>query len=162
MDDAAAAAMLAAVKLAGDHVAVVLDVDVRLATAASACQLFAWAATVCSEQLVDFVDAIELLQSTEPRVDRSSSIVRGVRLGDSEQAAQAVVGVFEVAVAERLHELVARGQCGVLCQRSSTRPARRPARRATANQANVEFNRMHRASRECAGNASCSTVLRRG
>ena len=71
------------------------------------------------EQRVDFIEAVELPQTLnrggQLLVDRC-----GGRIGGEEPAAEAVVSVFEVAVAECLHEGLARRNRGILCHQGSS------------------------------------------
>ena len=73
LHELAAAAMLAALKLAGDHEAVVFDVEVRLRDGRQQPPIVRMGGDGRFAELVDLVDAVELLQAGDRRVDDAAA-----------------------------------------------------------------------------------------
>jgi hypothetical protein len=78
VDDATVAAMLTALKLAGDHVAVVFDRPILLGDGGEGLPAFGMGGDRLVEQLIDLVETIELPQALDGGGELFRDVVRGI------------------------------------------------------------------------------------
>ena len=115
-DVAAAAAMVAAIELAGDDVAVMLDLIAGIALGRRFQQPPVALVDVDDglAEIVDLIDAAQALQAGDGGRQVLADL-RRIVLGVERQLAQAIVGVLEIAGVEGLHERIARRRRGAIC-----------------------------------------------
>ena len=109
--DFAAAPMLATTELAGDHVAEVVECQVRMRDGHEQQPIFLVGCNGLLAELVQFIGAIEIGQAVGRRVECFHQVGRGRVLLFQHEAAEAVVGVLLVSIGLQFQQLFERGHC---------------------------------------------------